>query len=165
MKIIDGKKYLTIAEASKKLGVSSNTLRIWDKEGKFKPDLITSKGYRLYLIDTVNNAVPNTINTNVYTIGYCLSSLDIKYNIDAQENLIQEYFNNHNINGIVLKDTSTSSLNELGNLKVLLHMITESNMLSSMVIVSRYIFTSKLWVTVEMICNMYNVDIIELKKE
>src|SRR5580704_16245064 len=40
--------YLTINEAAKFLGVSSWTLRNWDKSGKLKPARHPMNGYRIY---------------------------------------------------------------------------------------------------------------------
>ena len=41
-------EYLTIHEAAKFLGVSSWTLRNWDKSGKLKPGRHPMNGYRIY---------------------------------------------------------------------------------------------------------------------
>ncbi|MCA3269342.1 MAG: MerR family DNA-binding transcriptional regulator [Thalassospira sp.] len=40
--------YLTVGEAAKTLGVSSSTLRNWDKAGKLRPCRHPVNGYRLY---------------------------------------------------------------------------------------------------------------------
>ena len=41
-------KFLTIKQAAKKLGVTSLTLRNWDKSGKFKPSRHPLNNYRVY---------------------------------------------------------------------------------------------------------------------
>ena len=41
-------KEYNISNASKLLGVSPQTLRNWDKEGKLKPSVVTKHGYRYY---------------------------------------------------------------------------------------------------------------------
>ena len=40
--------FLTIQDAANLLGVSSDTLRRWDAEGRFLPDRRTAGGWRLY---------------------------------------------------------------------------------------------------------------------
>lgn len=48
------KKYLTIGEAAKILGVSKETLRRWDKAGKFSSTRHPMNNYRVYTEDQVN---------------------------------------------------------------------------------------------------------------
>ena len=45
---------LRIGEFAKSLGVSIQTLRNWDKEGKLKPTYVTENGYRYYSEDLLN---------------------------------------------------------------------------------------------------------------
>lgn len=40
--------YMTVAQAAKFLGVSTSTLRNWDKQGKVVPSRHPVNGYRLY---------------------------------------------------------------------------------------------------------------------
>ena len=42
------KKLMTIGEAAKVLGVTTTTLRNWDKKGLLKPDELTRGGNRRY---------------------------------------------------------------------------------------------------------------------
>ena len=46
-------EYLSLNKVSKKLGVTAQTLRNWDKQGKLKPAYIGSNGYRYYSLDDV----------------------------------------------------------------------------------------------------------------
>ena len=46
-------KYYSINEFSKILGVSAQTLRNWDKEGKLKPAYTKSNGYRYYSEESI----------------------------------------------------------------------------------------------------------------
>jgi len=47
------KKLLTIREAAKILGISPDTLRRWDKAGKFKATRHPMNNYRMYSIQTI----------------------------------------------------------------------------------------------------------------
>jgi len=46
-------EYLSSNTVSKKLGVTAQTLRNWDKQGKLKPAFIKSNGYRYYALDDI----------------------------------------------------------------------------------------------------------------
>ena len=48
-------QYLTVQEASKKLGVSVSTLRNWDKTGKLKSQRNPYNGYRIYSQTDIEN--------------------------------------------------------------------------------------------------------------
>jgi len=56
--------FLTIKEAAKKLGISSDTLRRWDKSGKFSSSRHPINNYRVYTIDQVNSFV-NGLELNI----------------------------------------------------------------------------------------------------
>lgn len=51
MKKID--QYLTINQASYKLGISPSTLRNWSREDKIKTYINPNNSYRLYLIEDI----------------------------------------------------------------------------------------------------------------
>ena len=46
-------EYLSSKTVSKKLGVTAQTLRNWDREGKLKPAYVKSNGYRYYSLDDI----------------------------------------------------------------------------------------------------------------
>ena len=46
-------EYLSAKSVSKKLGVTAQTLRNWDREGKLKPAYVKSNGYRYYSLDDI----------------------------------------------------------------------------------------------------------------
>lgn len=50
-------KYLTISQAAKKLGVSTETLRRWDNSGKFKSSRHPMNNYRVYTENQVDNLI------------------------------------------------------------------------------------------------------------
>ena len=49
--------YYTIGEFAKKVGLSINTLRNWDKDGKLKPSYISSGGHRYYSDEQLNRLI------------------------------------------------------------------------------------------------------------
>ena len=63
-------KYYSIHEFSKIIGVSAQTLRNWDANGKLHPHHITVSGYRYYSDEQLNQVI-NVKPKNRITIGYC----------------------------------------------------------------------------------------------
>ncbi len=51
------KKYLSIGQAAEKIGVSPETLRRWDKSGKFKSIRHPINNYRVYSEEQINNLI------------------------------------------------------------------------------------------------------------
>ncbi len=54
--------YLMINDAAEYIGVSANTLRNWERAGKFRPMRNSRSGYRLYKredLDAVLNGIEN----------------------------------------------------------------------------------------------------------
>lgn len=49
--------FLTVTEAAEKIGISSDTLRRWDKSGKFPSVRHPINNYRVYTLEQVNNFV------------------------------------------------------------------------------------------------------------
>lgn len=54
-------EYLTIQEAASMLGVSSSTLRNWDRSGKLKAVRHPFNGYRLYLRSDLENILKDIV--------------------------------------------------------------------------------------------------------
>jgi len=52
-----GIKYLTAKEAAIMMGISSGTLRIWDKTGKFKAKRDPKNNYRIYKIPEIESFI------------------------------------------------------------------------------------------------------------
>ena len=79
-------KYYSIHEFSKIIGVSAQTLRNWDANGKLHPHHTTVSGYRYYSDEQLNQVI-NVKPKNRITIGYCRVSShkqkdDLKRQID-----------------------------------------------------------------------------------
>lgn len=95
-------KYYTINQFAKIIGVSQQTLRNWDNNGKLKPHHVSPSGYRYYLEDQINEfkgikTITNEnkldeiyLNTilNVSSLYYTNVSEDTKNIIDKIKELI-----------------------------------------------------------------------------
>jgi len=89
IEVIDIK--ISINKASEQVGVSINTLRRWEKEGKITSER-TKGGHRRY----DNNSLSGVINKEKekLSIGYCrVSSFDQKDDLARQINTVSDYCN------------------------------------------------------------------------
>jgi excisionase family DNA binding protein len=86
--------YLSIGQASKRLGVSIQTLRRWDTEGKLTAER-TPSGHRRYLASEVSTFNPLGINTPALdrpTVAYArVSSHDQKNDLERQIKVLEMY--------------------------------------------------------------------------
>jgi len=85
-------KYYSIHEFSKILGVSAQTLRNWDNNGKLHPHHKTSSGYRYYSDEELNQVLHINPDNNRIVIGYCrVSSNKQKDDLKRQIDNMQTY--------------------------------------------------------------------------
>ena len=87
-------KYYSIHESSKIIGVSAQTLRNWDANGKLHPHHTTVSGYRYYSDEQLNQVI-NVKPKKRITIGYCRVSShkqkdDLERQIDNTEKSQQQ---------------------------------------------------------------------------
>lgn len=79
---------ITIGRASKLLGVTPKTIRIWEKEGKIS-SIKTTGGHRRY---DENILLNKNSNNKLITIGYArVSSNDQKSDLERQSKLLELY--------------------------------------------------------------------------
>ena len=84
-------KYYSIHEFSKIIGVSAQTLRNWDANGKLHPHHTTVSGYRYYSDEQLNQVI-NVKPKNRITIGYCrVSSHKQKGDLERQIDNVKTY--------------------------------------------------------------------------
>ena len=78
-------KYYSINKFSKILGVSAQTLRNWDNNGKLHPHHTSSNGYRYYSHEQLNQVMNIKPNLDRTVIGYCrVSSNNQKDDLERQ---------------------------------------------------------------------------------
>ena len=92
MKVVDTlSKYYSIHEFSKIIGVSAQTLRNWDANGKLHPHHTTVSGYRYYSDEQLNQVI-NVKPKNRITIGYCrVSNHKQKDDLERQIDNVKTY--------------------------------------------------------------------------
>ncbi len=86
-------KYYSAKTVTKILGVTAQTLRNWDKEGKLKPSYVKSNGYRYYSEDSIlAYTQERKTKKNLNVIGYArVSSEKQSDDLERQVNNIKEY--------------------------------------------------------------------------
>ena len=101
------KKLLTIGEAAKVLGVTTTTLRNWDKNGLLHPDEHTRGGNRRYKLDSLKNINPDVRykTDDLKTIAYArVSSHDQKEDLIRQVAVLEAYCAKHGFQYEVIQD-------------------------------------------------------------
>ena len=89
-------KYYSSKSVTKILGVTAQTLRNWDKEGKLKPAYIKSNGYRYYSEDSIlSYTQERKTKKEVNVIGYArVSSNKQTDDLERQVNNLKIYLDN-----------------------------------------------------------------------
>ena len=89
-------KYYSAKTVTKILGVTAQTLRNWDKEGKLKPAYIKSNGYRYYSEDSIlSYTQERKTKKEVNVIGYArVSSNKQTDDLERQVNNLKIYLDN-----------------------------------------------------------------------
>ena len=90
-------KYYSAKTVSQMLGVSAQTLRNWDKEGKLKPSYVKSNGYRYYSEDLIlSYTQERKTKKNLNVIGYArVSSKKQSDDLERQVNNIKQYLSSN----------------------------------------------------------------------
>ena len=84
--------FYTIHAASKMLGVTPQTLRNWDRDGKLKPHHTSSNGYRYYSQEQLDAFLRIPKQASRITLGYCrVSSVKQRDDLKRQEEAVRAY--------------------------------------------------------------------------
>ena len=86
-------KYYSSKTVTQILGVTAQTLRNWDKEGKLKPAYVKSNGYRYYSEESIlAYTQERKTKKNLNVIGYArVSSKKQSDDLERQVNNLEEY--------------------------------------------------------------------------
>ena len=89
-------KYYSAKTVTKILGVTAQTLRNWDKEGKLKPTYVKSNGYRYYSEESIlSYTQERKTKKNLNIIGYArVSSKKQSDDLERQVDNIKNYLSN-----------------------------------------------------------------------
>jgi predicted site-specific integrase-resolvase len=86
-------KYYSSKKVTEILGVTAQTLRNWDKEGKLKPSYVKSNGYRYYSEESIlSYTQERKTKKNLNVIGYArVSSKKQSDDLERQVNILKTY--------------------------------------------------------------------------
>lgn len=130
-------KYYSSKTVTQMLGVSAQTLRNWDKEGKLKPSYVKSNGYRYYSEDSIlSYTQERKTKKNLNVVGYArVSSIKQLDDLERQIENIKQYMSNKYESYDIITDVG-SGINY--NKKGLLSLIEKINKKEIDVIVILY---------------------------
>ena len=154
------KQYYSIAETSKLLGISAQTLRNWDNNGKLKPHHTSTNGYRYYSIEQLNTLLGiKTINQDRLIIGYCrVSSHKQKDDLERQVENMKTYLLANGKPFEIITDIGSGINYKKKGLKQLIKLITQ-NKVDKVVVLYKDRLLRFGFELVEYIASLYNCEI------
>lgn len=152
-------KYYSINEFSKILGVSAQTLRNWDKNGKLHPHHTSSNGYRYYSHEQLNQVMNVKPNLDRIVIGYCrVSSNKQKDDLERQIENIKLYLTAQGRPFEIITDIGSGINYNKKRLKELMKRISQ-NKVEKVVVLYKDRLLRFGFELVEYIASLYNCDI------
>lgn len=120
-------KYYSINQFSKILGVSAQTLRNWDNNGKLHPHHTSTNGYRYYSHEQLNQVMNITPNLNRQVIGYCrVSSNKQKDDLERQVENMKLYLTAQGKPFEIITDIGSGINYKKKGLRELIKLITQN---------------------------------------
>lgn len=152
-------KYYSINEFSKILGVSAQTLRNWDANGKLHPHHTSTNGYRYYSHEQLNQVMNVKPNLNRITIGYCrVSSHKQKDDLEKQIENVKTYLIAKGQPFEIISDIGSGINYKKKGLKELIKLITQ-NKVDKIVVLYKDRLLRFGFELVEYIASLYNCEI------
>ena len=152
-------KYYSINKFSKILGVSAQTLRNWDNNGKLHPHHTSGNGYRYYSHEQLNQVMNIKPNLDRTTIGYCrVSSNKQKDDLERQIESMELYLTAQGKPFEIISDIGPGINYKKKGLKELIKRITQ-NKVEKVVVLYKDRLLRFGFELVEYIASLYNCDI------
>ena len=152
-------KYYSINEFSKILGVSAQTLRNWDKNGKLHPHHTSGNGYRYYSHDQLNQVMNIKPNLNRIVIGYCrVSSNKQRDDLERQIENMELYLTSQGKPFEIISDIGSGINYKKKGLKEVITRISQ-NKVEKVVVLYKDRLLRFGFELVEYIASLYNCDI------
>ena len=152
-------KYYSINEFSKILGVSAQTLRNWDKNGKLHPHHTSGNGYRYYSHEQLNQVMNIKPNLNRIVIGYCrVSSNKQRDDLERQIENMELYLTSQGKPFEIISDIGSGINYKKKGLKEVITRISQ-NKVEKVVVLYKDRLLRFGFELVEYIASLYNCDI------
>ena len=152
-------KYYSINEFSKILGVSAQTLRNWDANGKLHPHHTSSNGYRYYSHEQLSQVMNINPSIDRKIIGYCrVSSNKQKDDLQRQIENMRMYLISQGKPFEIISDIGSGINYKKRGLKELIKLITQ-NKVEKVVVLYKDRLLRFGFELVEYIASLYNCEI------
>lgn len=152
-------RYYSINEFSKILGVSAQTLRNWDSNGKLHPHHTSSNGYRYYSHEQLSQVININLNIDRKIIGYCrVSSRKQKDDLERQIENIRMYLTAQGKPFEIISDIGSGINYKKKGLKELIKLITQ-NKVEKVVVLYKDRLLRFGFELIEYISSLYNCEI------
>lgn len=152
-------KYYSINEFSKILGVSAQTLRNWDANGKLHPHHTSSNGYRYYSHEQLSQVMNIKPNIDRKIIGYCrVSSNKQKDDLQRQVENMRMYLMSQGKPFEIISDIGSGINYKKKGLKELIKLITQ-NKVEKVVVLYKDRLLRFGFELIEYIASLYNCEI------
>lgn len=153
------KTYYSIRKACEMLGVTAQTLRNWDRNGKLKPHHVTESGYRYYSEEQLNHIMGVKPKTERLTIGYCrVSSNKQKDDLERQKETVRTYLIAQGKPFEIITDIGSGINYNKNGLKTLIRKIAE-NKVEKVVVLYKDRLLRYGFELVEYIASLYDCEI------
>ena len=115
-------KLVSISEAAEHLGVSTWTLRRWEREGRLLPDERTKGGQRRYRLSSLNPLLSKKSAIIRKTLAYArVSSHDQKADLERQKQMLEMYCASQGWQFEIISDLGSGINYNKKGLKILLN--------------------------------------------
>lgn len=152
-------KYYSINEFSKMLGVSAQTLRNWDKNGKLHPHHTSSNGYRYYSHEQLGQVMNIKTNVDRKVVGYCrVSSNKQKDDLKRQIENMKIYLTAQGRPFEIISDIGSGINYKKKGLKELIKLITQ-NKVEKVVVLYKDRLIRFGFELIEYLASLYNCEI------
>ena len=157
--VITLSKYYSIHEFSKRIGVSAQTLRNWDNNGKLHPHHTTASGYRYYSEEQIHQILNIKPKKNRVIIGYCrVSSQKQKEDLERQIDHVKTYLLAKGQPFEIISDIGSGINYKKKGLQELIKRISE-NQVDKVVVLDKDRLLRFGFELVEYIASLYNCEI------
>ena len=152
-------KYYSINEFSKILGVSAQTLRNWDANGKLHPHHTSSNGYRYYSHEQLSQVINIKPKIDRKVIGYCrVSSNKRKDDLQRQIDNVKMYLISQGKPFEIISDIGSGINYKKKGLKELIKLITQ-NKVEKVVVLYEDRLLRFGFELIEYVASLYNCEI------
>ncbi|MGL5744278.1 MAG: IS607 family transposase [Cetobacterium sp.] len=154
-------EFISIGEFAKKIGVTIQTLRNWDKTGKLKPNHISKSGFRYYSKEQLNNflGLKKISEKEKVVIGYCrVSSNKQKDDLERQIESVKMFMLARGYKFKIITDIGSGINYNKKGLDILLNMVMNYEV-EKIVILYKDRLIGFGYELIENICNKYGTKI------